>query len=297
MKLTYNIIRDNIRIFEEAKEKFPIIQKYIDGEVQQNSLQSVGLGEFARFHEYSKQVKSVGFDLIMEDMTWRKLKPILINSTQLDRFRVYLKNRTQKQFIEILKNVEVYDRLLNGRWIRKPGPRRGGRRSSELISSFRQCSVPIINFIIQNDIEVTDGITGADWFRNNTLNLLGASAREMEVTEELLKTLSSSLSESKIDFKKLNLDYISNFINEKVKKMMSIEEGTTIKSIRDINDPSIKHLSLGKSYNVISSYVQSGYLWVSVIDDRGHRENYPFSNFEDVSFQRNSILDSLFAEI
>lgn len=294
MKITYDIIEENLRVFEEARNKFPIIQKYIDGEVSQNALNSVGLGQFARFHDYIKTHK---YSPIMKGTTWRKLKPLLLTNTTLDRFKVYLRNRTQNDFNDILKNLDVYDRLLKGRWIRKPARRSSGRRSDEKISSLTSCQIPIINYIIHNEIEISDNIIGLEWFLVTKLTLEGTLEREMEVTENLLTSFANVVGESKVDFKKLNLDYISNFISEKLRKIMSIEKGTVLKCIKEWPsslDANQFILTEGKSYIVESFQIRSGYLYIYLTDDRGHMNYYPFSYFEDMTHHRNSILDSLF---
>lgn len=294
IKITYDIIQENLRIFEEAKSKFPIIQKYIDGEVTSNALSSVGLHQFGRFHDYLKQNNSLGFDPIINGMTWRKLKPILLANTAIDRFRTYLKNRTQNEFTDILKNIDVYERLSKGRWIRKPSRRSSGRRSGEKIVALTSCHIPVINYIIHNEVEVEDCIIGLEWFLTTKLSLGNTQAREMEVTENLLKSFASVVEESKVDFKKLNLDYISNFIGEKLKKLMSIEKGSVVKCIKELSGVYGTHLTEGKSYVVESSHVRNGYLYLQLVDDKGSMNHYSFSHFEDMSYHRNSILDSLF---
>lgn len=304
MKITYDIIQENLRVFEEARQKFPIIQKYIDGEVTGHALSTVGFQQFGRFHDYVKHNKSLGFDPIMKEINWRKLKPILLANTTIDRFKVYLRNRTQNDFIDILKKPEVYERLLKGRWLRKPGRRSSGRRSEDRVSSFTSCHIPIINYIIQNEIEIAesnsrnDNIYGLEWYVITKLSLDNTNAREMEVTERLLKSFVGVVEDSKIDFKKLNVEYVSSFINEKIRKLMFIEKGTVIKCLKDYVSGSgahiIKYLSADKSYTVENYQVRSGYLYVYLVDDRGSMSYYPFSYFEDMAYHRNSILDSLF---
>jgi hypothetical protein len=290
MKITYDTIKENIRIFEDAKLKFPIIQKYINGDLNAKSLYSVGLHQFSQFFD-----KFIDYNPIIENMTWRKLKPILIENANLPRFKTYIKNRTQNDFNSILKNAETYDKLLNGRWIRKPSKKYTGRRSDEKLSSLTSCSVQIINYIIQNEIEVCDNIFNSQWFTSNKLTLNESLVMEMKVTEDMLKSIDNVIDNSKIDFKKLNLDYISDFINEKLQKLMMIESGKSVRCVKtNIRINSIKTLTEGKDYIVDgSSGIRNGYLNIWIIDDTGQRNSYPFSFFEDISFQRNNILDSL----
>lgn len=297
-------MKENLRIFEEAKVKFPIIQKYINGEVSSRSLVLVGLAQFASFYDYLKFLDPRG-DLnrgpIMDNMNWRKLKPLLIEKTDLPRFKTYLKNRTQKDFCDILKDVDVYDRLLNGRWLRRPARRSSGRRSGEKIHAFNVCSVEIINYIIQNEVEVCDSIAGTQWFVTQKLSLDESLVREMKVTEDMMKSIADVITESKVDFKKLNLDYITNSINEKLMKLIHIEKDSVVKCIRDVESVSnvtgnkILALKEGNSYTVNSSQIRNGYLYLWLTDETGRNNYYAFSNFEDMQYHRNSILDSLFS--
>jgi len=295
MKITYDIIENNLKMFEDAKLKFPIMQKYIDGEASLSSLQSVGLGQFGQFSDFIKQNQSLGIDIIMKGMTWRKLKPMLVTNTTLDRFKTYISNKTQNKFNDILKNVDLYDRLLNGRWVRKPSRRGSGARSGEKVSSFTSCRVAIINYIIQNEIEVHDKIDGLAWFHTHKLSLDNTLVREMKVTEDLLTSFVDTISDSKVDFKKLNINYVSNFLSDKLLKLMKIEKGDVVKCISNYVYPTGQVvLTEGKSYTVESSTMRSGYLNIYLRDDNGRLDFYPFSYFEDVAFHRNSILDSLF---
>ena len=294
MKITYNHIEENIRIFEEARKNLPIIQKFINGDVSIHSLSSSGLSQFGNFYDFIKQNKSVGIDIIMKDMTWKKLKPLLINNTDNERFKTYLSNRTQNKFNEILSNPIVYDRLLNGRWIRKPSKRRSGRRSDERISAFSTCQIAIVNYMILNNIDFHDKIIGQNWFLSSKLSLDDTKFNEMSETENLLNSISLVISESKIDFKKLNLDYISNFIGEKLKKLMYIEKGELLKCVKTTYTPSNEQsLINGNNYIVESSIIRNGQLYVYVKNNLDRVDFYPFSNFEDIKHRRSNILNIL----
>lgn len=301
MKITYEIIEKNLATFKEAKKQFPIIQKYIDGEVNSQALNSVGLHRFGAFYEFLKGCELTSQTPVIKGMTWRKLKPILVENCTSERFKTYLKNRTENQFIEILKDPDKYDKLLNGRWIRRPSGRRSGRRSDAKVSSFKTHSIAIVNYIIQKELDIIDISVISDtlWYSRETLNMENSFTREMQITESLMKGIVGVIEESKIDFKKLNLEYISNFINTKLSNLMSIEKGTSFKCIKDVVsnfNPTFKYLKEGTYYTVESSQVRSGLLHVLVVTEQGRTEWHPFTNFEDVSFNRNSILDSLFGE-
>lgn len=293
MILDYDVMRENLRIFEDAK-KIPIIRKYIDGEVKIHALNTVGLGIFGNFYEYLKN-KSVDSDkpvdqIIMEGMTWRKLKAILIENTTIDRFKTYIRNRTEKQFNEILNNPDLYDRLLNGRWVRRPGKRSSGSRG-ERVSSLTQCQLEIINYAIFNKINVSVILIGDKWFRESIV-LDKSILREIMVTEDLITSFVDVISSSKIDFKKLNVDYMISYINDNIRKRITIEVGSNIKCIKSIAN----FLTEGVSYSVSTSYLSGGYLNVLVTDDSGRQNTHPFSCFEDMTYHRGSVLDNLLGE-
>lgn len=298
MKLTHEIIQKNLDAFNLAKKQFPIIQKYIDGEVDISSLRSVRLDRFGSFHDFLKE--SNGQEVISKGITWRKLKPILIEGCTSERLKIYLRNRTENQFIEILKDQDKYDKLLNGRWKRRPTRRRSGIRS-ERIESFRDKKFMIINYIISKEIEMNDVsyLEGIKWYIGDTLSVENTLLREMEITEKLMIGIANVIEESKIDFKKLNLQYITNFIDNKLKKLMNVEKGTSLKCIKDVIsnfNPGYKYLKEGSYYTVESSQIRDGLLHVLVVTEQGRTEWHPFTNFEDVSYNRNSVLDSLLGE-
>ncbi len=304
MIIKYDTIKENIKIFDEVKKSLPIIKKYIDGEVSISALQTVGLGPFGNFYDYSvnpakNYLAKPVLDpkpIIMEGITWRKLKAILVENTTIERFKTYIKNRTQKQFNAILNNPDVYDRLLNGRWVRRPSRRRSQGTRGEKISSFTTCQIEIINYVIFNQIDIGVSLLGSNWFVDSKLILDNTLLREMTVTENLLTSFVDVISTSKIDFKKLNLDYITSYISDSIRKLITIENDTSIKCIKDYGTVGSMFLTEGVSYVVSGYHIRSGYLNVLIKDDTGRLNYYPFSYFEDMAYHRGSLLDSLLGD-
>jgi hypothetical protein len=312
MKINYNLIRSNLETYQESKSILPVIGEYEREEVSSSVMRNLGLGKFAEFCDFLKQSEKSGFNPITEDITWRKLKLLISTNTKVDRLKKFVMNRTQKQFTELLNNNEDFDRLLNGRWLRKPGhtPRGRktyGRRSEVRIEGLDHCAVPLVNYIILNDIEIFESdpniysfitqdrlISVAKWYTFEKLDFDKVPKREIEVTKKLLDNFINIMSESHIDPRKLNLDYIISTISDKIKKSMIVPTGTIIKCLRDVNNDYLKQvLTKDVSYSVRGSYIQSGYLKVSVTNDLGGSDYYDYANFEDMAIHREDLLRSL----
>ena len=319
MKFTYDCIRKNIETYNEARKNIPSIIQYENDEITSSAMRSLNLGSFADFCDFLRRAEKNSEKIIQEDMDWRKLKPILIEKTKNSRLKKYIQNRTQKEFKQILNDGETYDRLLNGRWVRKPKPtRRGrissGRRSDECVDALSSAFLSIMNFIIQNDVEVfnsskngyveTQGFQFQDkyhydiqWFSNVKLNIDNVPHREIDVTNRLIQSFISILENEKIDPRKLNLDYVTNTISERLKKGMIIPTGTNVRCLSDVLDSSNKKIySKDMIYNVQGSYVSSGSVMIYIKNDLGHSNYVKYLNFEDMSLHRDNLLSNLFGD-
>lgn len=318
MKLSYDIIKSNIETYNKAKELLPVITQFENGEVDVTAMRSLNLSHFAEFYEFLKISRSSGFNPIIPDMDWRKLKPMLIEKTEHIRFKKFISNRTQNQFISLLNDAEDYDRLLNGRWISKPRrTRRGrissGRRSDECLSGLQKCIFPIINYIIQNDLDVFDSkkvdcydipsFNFQDRYKQilqwytNSLSIDNIPMREIEVTNKLIDSFVSILTDLKIDPRKLNLEYVTNSISSRIKKGMIVPDNTNIKCLRDIIDSTNRLLfAKDKIYKVSGSYISNGSTLVYLTNDLGKTQYVKYVDFEDMSVHRDSLLDNLFGE-
>ena len=321
MKINYDLIKSNLETYKEAKSILPVIGEYEREEVSSSVMRNLGLGSFASFHDFIKLAERSEFSPIMTDITWRKLKPLISTHTKTDRLKKFIMNRTQNQFTDLLNSTEEFDRLLNGRWIRKPGytPRGRktyGKRSDVRIEGLEYCIIPLINYIILNDIDVFEtkrviipyspdidiesfhyqprfsSIT--KWYTFEKLEFDKVPKREIEVTKKLLDNFINIMGESHIDPRKLNLDYIISTISDKIRKSMIVPSGTIIKCLRDVNNDYRKQvLTKDVSYSVRGSYIQSGYLKVSVTNDLGSNDYYDYANFEDMAIHREDLLRSL----
>ena len=311
MKFTYDFIKENLRIYNQAKEMLPVISQYEQGLISQNSMRSLGLELFAQFYEFTKSQKNMGFELI-QAISYKELKEVIAKNTTVDRFKTYITRRTQPQFKKLIsEDSETFDRLLNGRWISKPTYRRRGRRSNEVVSGLKSF-VPLINWIISNDIQTCDlEANHFQSFKNQTvyqyqlrwytgihLDVEKLPKREIDITFNLLNSFVDFLTETQTDFRKLNCDFIVENISSKLKSLMKIPTGTTIKSLVDLNNAGAyagpySELTKDKTYTVEDSSITGGYIRVWISNDRGVRTYYNYSLFEDVSIHRDLLLQQL----
>ena len=311
MKLNYDLIKKNLATYAEAKELFPVISDYERGEVSIHVMRNIGLQEFGEFYDFLKR----GDNTIDDGMTWRKLKLMIAEKTTNARLKKFVMNRTQRQFNEILMDGPQFDRLLNGRWVSKPAlTRRGrmsyGRRGGECVDGLKTCFVPLLNYIIQNNIDVYEDSKeylykkfirqesiyySIRWFTTMELNFDSVPKREIDVTRKLLSTFVEIMEETKIDFRKLNSEYIISSISNKIKSSMTVPIGTMLKCLKDVPYGNKISLVENTSYEVKSSSLNmNGYLHVYVTDELNRNVSYPYSYFEDMAFHRDDLLSSLF---
>jgi hypothetical protein len=313
MKFTYDFIKENLRIYNEAKSLLPIISQYENEEVSYNAMRSLKLELFADFHNFLKSERSNGFELI-QAISFKEIKAVIIDKTKNERFKTLIKNMSQKTFTKLLtEDAEKFDRYLNGRWISKPGynsrgRRTYGKRSNESIEGLNFGFTPLINWVISNEIETIENDTKTfqsfssqdvyshkmKWYKYSILKIDTLPMKEIGVTSNLLNSLVNFIQESEIDFRKLNSDFIVETIQNKVRKLMNVPTGTTIVSLVDLkNDYGRQVLTKGKNYTVINSTINYGFIKVYIQDDVSIGSYYDYKLFEDISLQRDMLLQQL----
>ena len=307
MKITYDIISKNIETYKEAKDIFPAITQFEENEIDYSAMHSLGLSKFADFHTFIKYLKLHGFEPITDTKSFRVLKPIIVGKTTTERFKTFIKNRTQKKFEAIFTDNDLFDRLLNGPWKSRPQMRRNGRmgygtRKNERVEGFKDAIVPIINYIILNEIEVSNSIKDQDsisnqtrWYISEVLSFEKVPQKEIELTNKLLQTFSEVVEKERVDFRNLNINYVLSAISTKIKNAMKIPNGTMLKCVKDLmNSNQIdKILEKGKMYEVFGTYDRNGFLTVYVRNEEGKSSYYEYSYFEDVSTKRDDLLSML----
>jgi hypothetical protein len=311
MKITYDIINNNLKTYAEAKGIFTAITQFEESEIDYSAMNSLGLGKFADFYMFIKSTGLQGFTTILDTKSFRVLKPIIVEKTTTERFKTFIKNRTQKKFDEIFKDADLFDRLLNGPWKSRPQMRRNGRmgygtRKNERLEGLQHAIVPIINYIILNDIDVHPNIAdisrgGYDrisnstkWYTGEVLSFENVPQKEIELTNKLLQTFSEVVEKERVDFRKLNINYVMSAISTKIKKAMKIPNGTQLRCVEDLINPNQdKLLTKGNMYEVLGTYERNGFLTIYVKNEKDEKNYYEYSYFEDVSMKRDDLLSML----
>ncbi len=307
MKLTYDTINKNLTTYSTAKSIFPAIEQFEKNEIDHSAMHSLGLGKFAEFSMFIKYLKLHGFDPISNTKSFRALKPIIIDKTTTERFKTFIKNRTQKKFDAIFNDSDLFDRLLNGPWKSRPQMRRNGRmgygtRKNERVEGFRDAIVPIINYIILNELEINKSIIVQEsisnqirWYVDEVLSFDKVPQKEIELTNKLLQTFTEVVEKERVDFRKLNINYVMSAISTKIKSAMKIPKGTQLKCVKELLAPNQvdKLLEKGKLYEVLGTYERNGFLTVYVNNENNMNNYYEYSYFEDVSMKRDDLLSML----
>jgi hypothetical protein len=185
--------------------------------------------------------------------------------------------------------------------MRRNGRMGYGTRKNERVEGFRDAIVPIINYIILNEIEVSDSIKNQDsisnqtrWYINEVLSFDKVPQKEIELTNKLLQTFSEVVEKDRVDFRNLNINYIMSAISTKIKNAMKITNGTQLKCIKELLAPNQdKLLEDGKLYEVFGTYERNGFLTVYIRNEEGNSSYYEYSYFEDVSTKRDDLLSML----
>lgn len=308
MKITYDIIKKNIEVYNEAKKIFPAISQYEDCKIDYKAIESLGLGKFADFYRFLERASDFDFEPIMSINNFRTLKPILVEHTKSERFKKYINNRTKNKFDLIFSDSDLFDRLLNGPWKNRPKMRRNGQmgygtRKNERVEALKDAIVPIINYLIINEVDINDDIINQymisdsiKWYTDRILNYDNVPKREIELTNKLLETFLDVVDRERIDFRKLNMNYIISAISNKIKNAMVIKDGTILKCIKTLNDKwnGVLLLEEGKTYEVFGTYDRNGFLTVLVQNEQGGSKTYhEYSYFEDMSIRRDDLLSML----
>ena len=311
MIVNYKVIKNNIAIYEKAREEFDVLKKYENGEITRNDLGLFNLSEFGEFYDFMTHEKqTTGCDLVMF-ITFKELKKKIADSTKNQRFKSLILNMSKPKFIKMISSEpEKFDRLNNGRWISKPkNIRRGlsrGRRDDAKVDGFEINFVALLNWVIINNIDVfeTGDITYNKFLNQSyktkwyvkSLSYDNVPKEELDITNKLISNLLTIVDDSKLNFRKLNSDFITSALASKIKSIMLIPDGTKIKCCKDefTTYGNRKYLTKGNYYEVKHSYISNGFLKVRVIDDMGMSMTCGFDLFEDIQLKRSNILDQLF---
>lgn len=313
MKWTNEFIVRNLDIYQQAKDLIPTISQYERGEITSTSMRFLGLKQFSDFFDFQKSQSNLGWSLTYAP-SYRELKTLIANNTKNERFKSQILNKSEKSFTNLLtEDPKTWDRLLNGRWVRKPGwsqisgRKQWGKRSEDLMSGLDTCIVPIVNWMISKEISTPNlrddtyesfdkqirYQTRLKWFCSVELDLSELPIREIEISNKVLESVCDFLISDKFDFRKLNSDFLIDNLNQKIRKLMIPPKGTILKCITSLVDTTGSLLTEGQSYKVVESGIFSGSVKVFIENDQNKSSYYEYKYFEDMSIRRDDIFRQL----
>lgn len=278
MVITDDIIRYNLSLLDEVKLEYPILADFENGLVQNNSVSRVGLDDFVSLISYKKEIMKSGQELFYEDRIYYEevIEKVAELSSSSKVKRIFLK-KSIEDFHKVFKDWKTYKRY--------------SRPINTLYCAGLELAEPIIiNYFIQNKIDVN-----TEHFRRSSLFFRKLSkpkyySRELKMTQDFVEEFIYFTKEKDLDIRKCNINTLINEMNERLKPLMSIEEGLQVRHI-GIDNPKF---TTDKIYQVENSRISYlGYLEVKVTDDKGLSTFYPYSEFEEISRQRNDIFKEL----
>ena len=278
MILTYENIKYNLELLEEVKKEYPILQDFEDGKVSRDSLSNVGLDSFVEFITFIKQSKNTGNQKLIYDNTisFRELKLKVAELTHTDKVKNIFLKKNKEDFIKVFVDYKVNRRYTKG-------------SNASYCSGLESGISTIVNFFIQNGIDVYDGYLRGGHYYLNKLKKPSLFSRELKMTQDFIDEFINYSKEKDLDLRKCNIKSLTSELNHRLRSMMKIESGLLVKCIKQR-----KSFTLDKLYLVEESRVgYNGYLEVKVTDDLGVDSFIPYTLFEEVSRQRDDIFKEL----
>lgn len=293
MKLTSEIIQNNIDKLETLKKEFKILDDY-SKETDNDKLRQMysegrnyGLISYLLFIDFIRQTEKLNQKVFFnKKIKLKDFKEVLINNATDASVKKILKSKGKVSFEKFI-NSQRWDLYSGNR------RRRGGVRYAD---NFVSSAAIIANFCIQNEIEIEDASRISDYYRTPLHPIDNSVRKEIELTNDLVGFMFTSLSKQDYDFRKINVENITKFIQHEIeRKMKTIEDGESVKLIE--NTDFYSALSIGKIYTVKSKEITSGRLNVTIENDLGFTRSYPYRIFETVTNLRNSALDELLNDL
>lgn len=289
MIITSEVIQINLERVEQAKKDFFILSDYSKTD-DHNKLKQIweearsyGMISYLNFIDFQRNISNNG----QEVFYGHKIK--------ISEFReILIKNATDASVKKILKSKGKvsFAKLINSpKWDLYSGNRRrrGGVRYQD---NFVASAGIIANFCIQNEIDVVETNRISDYYTRVLSEIDLTLKKELELTKNIIDYLVNNLSESSYDFRRINIDHISKFMTEELKrKLLSIEKGESVKLIEETDY--YGGITFGRVYEVKDKEFSSGRLQVQIKNDIGNIRSYPYRLFETVSNLRNSALDEI----
>ena len=289
MIIKSDIIQVNLDKLEKAKKDFSILNDYASTNNDDvlrhlwDEGRAYGLLSYMTFIDFIKHSNTLGQEVFYsKKIKIKEFQDMLVKCATDDTVKKILKSKSKVSFTKLI-NSPRWDLYSGNR------RRRGGVRYHD---NFTSSATIIANFCIQNEILIEDDSRISEHYRKLLPEIDLTLKKELELTKDLLDYMVKSFSNSDSDFRRLNVEHVTKFMGEELKKkLLNIEKGESVKLIEDASY--YGGLSLGKVYDVKDKEIHSGRLNVIIENDNGYIRSYPYRLFETVSNLRNSALDDL----
>ena len=278
MKLSLEIITSNLSLLEEVKSEFPIIQDYIDGKVRRESLSNIGLDPFLNLIDYGKVCSNKNLKLIYpEKISYKELKAKISELNTVEKSKKIFLNKSKGDFESLWNNYKLHKRYINS-------------NNDSYNPALMDAESMIFNYLVQNDIEVNSMYMFArrDIFFDK-LSKPKYYSRELKTTQDFIESFLNYAKEANLDIRKCNIRVLSSELQFKLKEFAKIDEGLQVKCITESTDFTVDKLYIVQGQKI--GY--QGFVEILIYNDKGERRWIPYSNFEEVSRQREDILAQL----
>lgn len=296
MKITSEIIQENLIRLESARKSFPILDQYFL-ETDDNKLRdyyailrSYGLTNYATFIDYIKTVKRLNQQVFYSHkIKLKDFKECLIDCAPDPSVKKVLNSKGKASFAKLINSPK---------WELYSGNRNYTRRrgSFKYNDNFVASSAIIANFCIQNEIELEDTSRISSWYIQAIGHIDPSLIKEIELTSSVVNFIYNNMINEEFDFRKLNIENITKSIQSEIeRKMTQIDQGESVK-LSDATDY-YSGLSNGKVYIVKGKSISNGRLNIKIENDLGFTREYPYRLFETVTNLRNAALDELLNDL
>lgn len=289
--MPYTIINKNLEKLDKAIKTFPKIlgkyQKSTDAaeRTKIGALASkLGLDMYIQFIKWVDLNKTLGNKIVYNyEISFGLLKTALIEGCIDTEVKDIIDKKTPKTFAT----------FLNSRDFSKFSGYRFRRQKHRYRNNFSQSESILINYIIQNEIKFDNSYVNGislHYYKNELPNFESEINTEINVTNDIVKSVLRKIKTIKYDFRKLNFNLLRSEIESKIRdRMLSVDSGEQIKCIEE--QPG---LTLDKLYKVDNYQIgNNGNLLVTIINDSNRGCQYNYRLFESISNLRDKSIDDI----
>lgn len=289
--MDYTIINKNLEKLNNAIKTFPdILGKYQKSKdtIEKSNLKDYAfkadLRSYTEFIDWINRISEAGQSVVYNhQISFNELKEVLVQNAIDVEVKDFLKKKTRRGMISFLNSDLFSD--YNGGY-------RGRRGRRKIYSNnFFNSTCIISNYLIQNPDIVLESSRIHNYYTTEIPNFEAQVNTELEITNDICKSIVRKIKTIKYDFRKLNFELLKTQIEKTIKdRMLSVDSGEQIKCIEESQ---IGGVTFNKIYSVNSYSMNGGKLMVSITNDSGVNRDYNYRIFESVAKSRENSIDEI----